>query len=130
MCLFWPRRTDTLDKFGVVNLQLRQLMEELRPLLKFYAVHPKARRLQTCRQSASACQSPCSSYLKRQHGSSHTTCGLMSCMPAPSGHVAAQGHYQFASQGASALASMQPADLQRGVRRRMHKPAPLNASRR
>ena len=33
-----------MDKFGVVNLQLRQLTEELRPLLKFYAVHPKARR--------------------------------------------------------------------------------------
>jgi hypothetical protein len=34
-------RGDALDKFGVVNLQLRQLSEELRPLLKFYAAHPK-----------------------------------------------------------------------------------------
>ena len=34
-------RGDTLDKFGVINLQMHQLAEELRPLLKFYAVHPK-----------------------------------------------------------------------------------------
>ena len=41
-------RGDALDKFGVVNLQLHQLTEELRPLLKFYAVHPKARRCCCC----------------------------------------------------------------------------------
>ncbi|EIE22894.1 hypothetical protein COCSUDRAFT_53690 [Coccomyxa subellipsoidea C-169] len=34
--------TETLDKFGVINMQLHRLSEELRPLLKFYAVHPKA----------------------------------------------------------------------------------------
>ena len=35
-------RAEALDKFGVINVQLRRLSEELRPLLKFYAVHPKA----------------------------------------------------------------------------------------
>ncbi|CAL8464768.1 g4303 [Coccomyxa elongata] len=33
---------ETLDKFGVINMQIHRLSEELRPLLKFYAVQPKA----------------------------------------------------------------------------------------
>ncbi|CAL5229168.1 g12443 [Coccomyxa viridis] len=33
---------DALDKFGVVNVQMHRLSQELRPLLHYYAVHPKA----------------------------------------------------------------------------------------
>ena len=36
----WCRR-DALDKFGVVNVQMHRLSQELRPLLHYYAVHPK-----------------------------------------------------------------------------------------
>ena len=34
-------RRDALDKFGVVNVQMHRLSQELRPLLHYYAVHPK-----------------------------------------------------------------------------------------
>eukprot|EP00884_Botryococcus_braunii_P003075 jgi/Botrbrau1/12769/Bobra.0238s0008.1 len=34
--------SNTLDKFNVLNLQYSQLLEQLRPLMKSYAVHPKA----------------------------------------------------------------------------------------
>ena len=30
-----------MDKFGVVNVQMHRLSQELRPLLHYYAVHPK-----------------------------------------------------------------------------------------
>ena len=36
-------RRDALDKFGVVNVQMHRLSQELRPLLHYYAVHPKVK---------------------------------------------------------------------------------------
>ena len=46
MCCFFLNfaywcRPDALDKFGVVNVQMHRLSQELRPLLHYYAVHPK-----------------------------------------------------------------------------------------
>ena len=39
--LLHVHRRDALDKFGVVNVQMHRLSQELRPLLHYYAVHPK-----------------------------------------------------------------------------------------
>ena len=35
-------RSDALDKFAVINIQLQHLSTQLRPLLRHYAVHPRS----------------------------------------------------------------------------------------